>query len=71
MFERPQRGERALILNIGIGHAPDPDVLAEFKSLACAAGADIVGSLQANLRTPNPRHLIGKGKLEELSVLAD
>ena len=71
MFDRPQRGERALILNIGVGRAPDPDARDEFESLVRAAGADIVGTLPAKLRTLNPRHLVGKGKLEELSVLAD
>ncbi len=70
MFERPRRGERAIIVHVGLGEAPDPDHQSEFESLADAAGAELVGCIIARLRSPNPRYLLGKGKLEELKALA-
>ncbi len=69
MFERPERGERAIIVHVTVEHALDPDAQAEFESLVHAAGADVVGTLTARLRSLNPRHLVGKGKLEELEGL--
>ena len=40
-------------------------------SVADAAGADVVGDIQARIRTINPRYLIGTGKLDEIRALAD
>ncbi|RMF94726.1 MAG: GTPase HflX [Gammaproteobacteria bacterium] len=70
MFERPRRGERAIIVHVGIGRAPDRDAREEFTSLARAAGAEVAGSLDARLSRPNPRHLVGRGKLEAIRALA-
>ncbi len=69
MFERPRRGERAIIVHVSIGRAPDADARAEFRALAEAAGADVAGSIEARLSRPNPRHLVGSGKLEALRQL--
>jgi GTP-binding protein HflX len=71
MFERPQRGERAVVLSVGIGAAPDADQQGEFRALADAAGAEIVGTLVARLRAANPRTLMGKGKLAEVKALLE
>ncbi len=71
MFERPQRGERAVLLHARIGTAPFPEDKREFEALAHSAGAQCVGSLDARLRSVNARYLIGKGKLEELHQLAE
>ena len=66
MFERPRRGERAIIVHVGMGRAPNRITQSEFESLADAAGAETVARLIARVRTPNPRYLLGSGKLEEL-----
>jgi GTP-binding protein HflX len=71
LFERPRRGERAIIVHVGIGRAPEPDHQSEFESLADAAGAETAARLTARVRTPNPRYLLGKGKLDELRTAAD
>jgi GTP-binding protein HflX len=52
-----------------MGEATDPAARSEFQALAGAAGAVPVGELDARLRRPNPRTLIGQGKLEELKAL--
>jgi len=71
LFERPRRGERAIIVHVGMGRAPEPDHQSEFESLADAAGAETVARLIARVRSPNPRYLLGKGKLDELRNAAD
>jgi GTP-binding protein HflX len=69
LFERPQRGERAVLLHVGIGQAISEQDQQEFRLLAESAGADIVGSLYSARRVASPRYLIGSGKLEELESL--
>ncbi|UCG74202.1 MAG: GTPase HflX [Chromatiales bacterium] len=71
MFERPRRGELAILLHVGLGEAPDADQQQEFRALADAAEAEIAGELSARLREVNPRTLIGTGKLAELAALAE
>jgi GTP-binding protein HflX len=71
LFERPKRGETALLLHVRVGSPPYRQEPGEFKALAVAAGAEVVGEIDARLRRINPRSLIGKGKLEELRLLAE
>jgi GTP-binding protein HflX len=71
LFERPEHGERAVLVHVGPGRAPAPEDAEEFVALARSAGAQVVGQLPAPLRRVNPRFLIGAGKLGELKALAD
>ena len=71
MFDRPKRGERSVLLHVRVGAPPYREEPEEFSALAEAAGADLVGALDANLRRINPRFLIGTGKLEELRSLVN
>ena len=71
MFDRPKRGERAIILHVRVGPPPYREEEGEFDSLAVAAGAQIVGEMRVRLRSINPRFLIGTGKLEELKAYAN
>ena len=66
MFERPERGERAILVRIGLGQAPDADELGEFDALARSAGAIPVATVTGNRKTPEPRYFIGSGKAEEI-----
>lgn len=66
MFERPQSGERAILVHAGLDGAPDDSERDEFGELARSAGAIIVGEVISARRRPDPRHFIGKGKLVEL-----
>lgn len=69
MFERPQSGERAILVHVGVGHPPPPEQQQEFESLALSAGATVAGSVTAPLRQAHPRYLVGSGKVEELRAL--
>ncbi len=66
MFERPQSGERAVLVHAGPGGAPDESERSEFAELARSAGAIIVDEIVSARKRPEPRFLIGKGKVEEL-----
>ncbi|HKL62288.1 MAG TPA: GTPase HflX, partial [Woeseiaceae bacterium] len=67
MFERPKSGERAILVNIEFGAAPDPEECQELTELALSAGADVLASVDASRRSPEPRFLIGSGKVDELA----
>jgi GTP-binding protein HflX len=70
LFERPERGERAILVRIGLGQAPDAEELAEFDALARSAGAIPVATVTGSRRSPEPRYFIGSGKAESVRELA-
>jgi GTP-binding protein HflX len=67
LFERPKSGERAILVNVEFGSAPDPGESQELRELALSAGAEIADSMDAGRRAPEPRYLIGTGKVDELA----
>jgi GTP-binding protein HflX len=67
LFERPQSGERAILVHASRDGAPDVSEREEFAELARSAGAVIVAEIISGRRRPDPRYFIGKGKLDELS----
>ena len=69
MFERPQSGERAVLVHASTDGLPDETEREEFAELARSAGAVIAGELVSARRRPDPRFFIGKGKLDELRKL--
>jgi len=71
LFERPQRGERAVLLHVGIGRPVTVEDQQEFYALAVSAGADVAGTLVSGRADASPRFLIGSGKLEELKALVE
>jgi GTP-binding protein HflX len=66
MIDRPQGGERALLVHIQFPAGNMQEDLAEFEELARSAGADIVGIVTATRSQPDPRLFIGSGKAEEI-----
>lgn len=66
MFERPQSGERAILVHASSGRHSDPGERDEFAELAVSAGAIIVDQLSNTRVRPNSRYFFGKGKVEEL-----
>ncbi len=60
--------ERAVLVFLDDGRAENPESeVAEFRELANSAGLDVV-DLVVQRRRPDPRYLIGLGKLQELLV---
>ena len=68
MFERPQSGERAILVHASPAGAPDDSEMDEFVELARSAGAVIVDQIVSARKRPDARYFIGKGKLEEVSA---
>ncbi|HET7176077.1 MAG TPA: ribosome rescue GTPase HflX [Gammaproteobacteria bacterium] len=67
MFERPKSGERAVLVHLNLDPATGDALLTEFNELTRAAGAEVIGTVTGNRRTPEPRYFIGKGKAEEVA----
>lgn len=66
MFERPETGERAILVHLAL-QAGQEDLL-ELKELAKSAGAQPVHVVTGNRRTPEPRYFVSSGKLDELQT---
>jgi GTP-binding protein HflX len=66
LFDRPGSGERAILVCVGLGHAPDPDRVEEFVALARSAGAEVLEVLVATRKFADPRFFLGTGKVAEL-----
>ena len=69
MLERPETGERALLVHI---KARDPRLTAdlyEFRELALSAGAIIVDSIVSHRDIPDPKYYLGSGKVAEIKQL--
>ncbi len=66
MFERPQSGERTVLIHATPGGVPELNEREEFAELAVSAGAVIVSEILISRRRPDSRYFIGKGKLADL-----
>ena len=66
MLDRPSSSERAILVCVGVGRAPEADRVEEFVALARSAGAEVLDVVTTTRRTASPRFLIGTGKVEEL-----
>jgi len=78
LFDRPQSGNRALLVFIDVrqgppaaGHADvDSDAAREeFVELATSAALDVIGLVSGKRARPDPRHFIGSGKIDEIKLL--
>ena len=70
MFERPQTGERAVLVRLGVGAPIDPEDIEEFTQLALSAGTRPVATVTGRRERPDPRYFLGSGKAEELRDVA-
>lgn len=71
MFERPQSGERAVLIHASPHGLTEESEREEFAELAVSAGAVVVAELVASRKRPDPRFFIGKGKVAELRTLIE
>ncbi len=70
MFERPQAGERAVLVRLGLGEPVRPEDLQEFEQLALSAGVTPVASVTGRRERPDPRYFMGSGKAAEVGEVA-
>lgn len=70
MFDRPQRGERTILVHIGLPRL-DPHDIEEFQSLALSAGAQIIADVTTTKQQPDAKYFIGTGKVAEISQMIE
>ena len=71
MFERPEAGERAVLVRLGLGAPVGEQDLEEFGALAVSAGAVPVAVVTGSRKVPEPRYFVGSGKAEEIRAVAE
>ncbi|HHT0594565.1 TPA: ribosome rescue GTPase HflX [Legionella anisa] len=69
MFERPQGGERAVLVQLALPGVDADKALQEFEELALSAKAEILDCVVGTRATPDAKYYIGKGKAEEIAQL--
>lgn len=69
MFDRPQSGERAILVHMSRQGQPDPEELHEFRELALSAGAEPLSMVTGARSVPDKRLYIGTGKADEIDGL--
>ncbi|MFK5913540.1 MAG: GTPase HflX [Woeseiaceae bacterium] len=69
MFERPQGGERAVLVHLNLNTGFDAESLEEFKELVVSSGAMPVAIATGSRSVPHPRYFVGTGKADEIKEL--
>lgn len=69
VFERPQGGERAVLVQLALPGVDAEKALQEFKELAASAQAEILDCVLGTRATPEAKYYVGKGKAEEIAEL--
>ena len=71
LFERPQGGENAILVQVSFKSAKSAQDENEFIELARSAGAAVVGFIKGSRQNPDPRYFVGEGKAEEIRQLRE
>lgn len=66
MFDRPQYGERAVLVHVNFTSRLDEEELQEFRELALSAGAEPIAVVTVARKKPDPKYLIGEAKAQEV-----
>jgi GTP-binding protein HflX len=66
LFERPDSGERAVLVHVNFPSGSNQEDLQEFTELVCSAGAVPVSTITATRSVPEPRLFVGQGKADEI-----
>jgi GTP-binding protein HflX len=66
LFERPDAGERAVLVHIDLSHEAEREDPREFEELVLSAGGEPVAFVGGQRSSPTPRYFVGTGKLEEI-----
>lgn len=68
-FERPEFGERSILVHLQFSRSRDGDDPRELEELVISAGADPVAFVTGQRAMPDPKYFVGVGKVEELQSL--
>ncbi len=67
MFERPESGERAVLVQLDLNQGALDERLSELKLLAASAGANVEAVVGGRRAKPDPALFAGSGKVEEIA----
>ncbi len=65
-FERPESGERAVLVHLNLASEVEREDPREFEELVLSAGGDPVAYVMGQRDAPHPRTFVGSGKLQEI-----
>src|SRR5712691_317970 len=68
MLDRPEGGDRALLVEIDFGEGDLPERLDELKALALSAGATVTEVITTRRAKPDPALFAGSGKVAEIAA---
>lgn len=68
-FDRPDRGESAVLVHIDLDSEQDQEDPFEFEELVLSAGAIPVSFIKGSRKSPDAGYFIGSGKLEEIAAV--
>jgi GTP-binding protein HflX len=68
MFERPDSGNKAVLVGLDFGKVGYEESLLELRLLATSAGIDIGGLIQGRRSRPDPAFFAGTGKIGEIEL---
>lgn len=66
-FERPDFGERAVLVHLKLNSESEPEDPREFEELVLSAGGDPVEFITGSRSAPHAKFFVGTGKLDEIS----
>lgn len=67
MFERPDTGERAVLVQLDLNQGALDERLSELKLLTLSAGASVEAVVAGRRARPDPALFAGRGKVEEIA----
>jgi GTP-binding protein HflX len=67
-FERPEFGERAILVHLKLQSESEPEDPREFEELVLSAGGDPVEFITGSRSAPHAKLFVGTGKLEEVAA---
>ncbi len=68
-FDRPDSGERAVLVHLNFTAESEPEDPRELEELVLSAGGDPVDFVFGQRVSPHPRYFVGTGKLDEITAL--
>ena len=71
MFDRPAKGEEAILIHIDTASSVLRDALAEINALANTAQARVLETVVVKIPKPTPKFFLGTGKVAELGQIID
>jgi GTP-binding protein HflX len=69
VLDRPDGGERAILVQLALPGIDADKALSEFVELALSANAEVLDCVLGTRATPDAKYFVGSGKAEEIATL--